>query len=242
MHEIYTAAQLIELFNKGSGVVDAEIELHADLNFSGININNPLGITNAGETRTFTGVLHGNGHSITDFVLTKMENREYSWAGVFAVVSGATIENLVIDSSCSFSGYYTGGLCVAAKGSLVVRNVINKANVNGTDFAGGFIGNVERMGSISFDGCVNPGNINASKEAGGFIGSVFPGTNAAMTITNSENNGTVSGNESGGFVGYIANNQYLNMMFSNTTNNGVVTGSSSQGGFIGDLFKRINML
>ena len=237
VNEIDTAKQLIELFNKGSGDVDAEIYLNADLNFSGAILPYPLGASSEGEKRTFTGVLHGNGHSITDLVMNNMESQGYSSAGLFASVSGATIENLVIDASCSFSGSSAGALGVAAKGSLIMRNVINNANVIGQQDVGGFIGSAAYYfsHSLEFDQCINAGNITATAmNVGGFIGSVSSVTDIEVTITNSENNGIVSGGTSGGFVGRMNDNRYLNIMFSNTTNNGIISSESMNvGGFIG---------
>ena len=78
-------------------------------------------------------------------------------------MKGATVENLVIDSSCSFTGYFfAGALSVSLTGSLTATNVTNKAAVSGNEGAGGFVGRIEGLNQITdvkFKDCVNDGSI-----------------------------------------------------------------------------------
>ena len=241
VYEINTATELIELF-KTRGEVDGVIELGADLDFSNANLIYPLGADSTGLVSLFSGVLHGNGHSIKNFVIDGYSNQGFVNAGLFAFIRSAVIENLVIDASCSFSGYLAGALSVAAAGSVTVRGVINKASVNGDERVGGFIGRVYVLDSISFDGCINSGSVRGSIDVGGFVGSILSSTSTVVTVTNSENNGTISGYNTGGFVGHMTENTNLRIMFSNSTNNGNITGDSYIGGFIGVLDKNTNMV
>ena len=164
--------------------------------------------------------------------------------GLFCSLKDATVENLVIDSTCSFTGISAGALSASADGSLIVRNTTNKATVTGNQKLGGFIGYVEGLEQptvISFEDCVNEANVTATRSyVGGFVGSVSSNANITFTVSNSANNGNVNGNEQyvGGFVGFIFNNTIVHMNIFNFTNSGTVSGSrGSVGGFIGSFYK-----
>ena len=211
-----------------------DIELLADLDFSDANLIFPLGMTSSGECVPYSGVLQGHGHSIKSL---QMNNKNEKDAGLFCGMENATIENLVIDSSCSFTGYHAGSLAISVTGSLSVINVTNSAAVSGRREAGGFIGIIKgtKQGTvISFDDCMNEGNVTGKEYYfGGFIGCIDDNTNITMSVSNSINNGIVNGYSGvGGFVGFVSKNIILT--FSNSTNNGSIRGDSNYvGGFAG---------
>ena len=133
--------------------MQTDIELTADLDFPRFTFALPLGASNNGTCVAYSGVSQGNGHSIKNLVMKTQKSGFYN-AGLFCSLKDATVENLVIDSSCSFTGYYVGALSVSVDGSLTVKNTTNKATISGSWKTGGFIGYVERLEqqtAISFE-------------------------------------------------------------------------------------------
>ena len=100
-----TADDLINLFNEAAGnTLETDIEVTADLDFSGLTLTFPLGASSDGACVTYTGAFHGNGHSIKGLVMDAANNEGYNKSGLFCNLKDATVDDLVIDSSCSFSG------------------------------------------------------------------------------------------------------------------------------------------
>ena len=239
---ISTAQEFIDLFAGYSGeTLETDIELLADLDFSGSSLTLPLGAFSNGTCVAYSGVLQGNGHSIKGFAMDSTNNEGYNDAGLFCNLTDATIENLVIDSSCSFTGRYAGALSTSVGGSLIVRNTTNKAAVTGSGILGGFIGQILSLiqpAVVLFENCVNDGTVTGYEDViGGFVGTIRENTHLTITISNSTNNGIVTGrNIVGGFVGDFFYNSNTALTISNSVNNGNVTGtkSGSVGGFVGE--------
>ena len=219
----------------------ADIELLADLNFSRANLTLPLGTFDTGGCVAYSGVFQGNGFSIKGLVMNNTNDTRCKNAGLFCSLKNATVENLVIDESCSFTGDYAGALSVSVTGSLTVTNTTNKATVSGNIRTGGFIGDVsktEQGSALSFDGCVNNGIVTGNdSNVGGFVG--YISETISMSVSHSTNNGNVTGSGYyvGGFVGNISGNTNISVSYS--TNIGNVTGSQRYiGGFIGSFGAR----
>ena len=124
---VSTADQLINLFKNAAGsTLDEDIELLGDLDFSHASLTLPLGAFSNGTCVPFSGKLQGNGHSIHGVVMKNQDRQVFNDAGLFCSLKNATVENLVIDSSCWFNGYSAGALCVFVEGSLVVKNDTKK--------------------------------------------------------------------------------------------------------------------
>ena len=240
---------MMKLFNDPNlDGVYAEIVLNNDLDFSHSNLTLPLGAFSNGTCVTYSGVFHGNGHSIKGLVMDNTDKGKYKGAGLFCGLQGATFENLVIDSSCSFSGNHAGGLSVVAGGFLNMTNITNKATVFGIHGAiGGFIGGLgsrfSKQGDIAlFDNCVNEGNITGKwRFVGGFIGKVFWRTAKKLYIVNSTNKGTVNGKyDVGGIIGSVFGNEMV-VVISHCINTGSVSGGWNCGGLVGSFFNSTNM-
>ena len=205
---VSTADGLINLFKSVTeSILKTDIKLTADLDFSGSSLTLPLGAFSNGTCVAYSGAFQGNGHSI--YGLRMINNGDKNGAGLFCSLKNATIENLVIGSSCSFAGNYAGALSVSIGGSLAVTNTINRAMVQGAYGAGGFIGYVidlKQTTVILFEGCVNHGFISGQFSGfGGFLGLIDGSNNMTITISHSTNIGDVTGvgNHAGGFVGSI---------------------------------------
>lgn len=238
---VSSATELINVFKNLQGdFVDTEIELLADLNFSFSGLSLPLGVDSQGNCVPFNGTLHGNGHNISSLVMNVPTTigSKYKHAGLFCSLGGgARIENLLIDSSCSFSGYNAGALSPVVTGSITVVNVINRASISATAEAGGFIGRLYELLNtditIVVTDCVNDGNVVGGSSVGGFIGYIACG--GKLVVSNFTNNGEIGGGKTGGniggFAGYVQDIKEASVL--NYSNNGFVSGSSSVGGVIG---------
>ena len=98
-----SAEKLIRLFEEAGGKpLETHIEVTADLDFSFHTL--PLGAFSNGTCVSFSGVFQGNGHSIKGLKMNNTKNEGYNNSGLFCSLKDATVENLVIDSSCSFIG------------------------------------------------------------------------------------------------------------------------------------------
>ena len=238
---VSTADDLINLFNDAAGnILKTDIELLNDIDFSGSSLTFPLGVFSSDTCVEYSGVFQGNGHSIKGLKMNNTNNGVYKGAGLFCSLNDATVENLVIDSSCSFTGYYAGALSVSVNGPLTVKNTKNKAAVNGMWNVGGFIGSVKPLKQsavISFEDCINDGNATGSYSyVGGFVGYMSFNINMIMSISNSTNNGNIHGNGYvGGFFGDMSSNTIMTVTISNSTNNGNAHGNEYAGGFVGHI-------
>ena len=241
--QVGTADDLINIFEAASGTtLKEDIDLLGDLDFSGKDLTLPFGATSSGGCVAYSGVFHGNGHSIKGLQMNATDKTKYRHAGLFCGLKDATVENLVIDSSCSFIGRYVGALGVSITGSLAVKNVTNKAFVNGSADVGGFIGGIEELEQetvVSFENCTNDGSVVASsKYLGGFVGFIGQCTSITMAFSNCTNNIFVSGDKSGagGFLGSVWGNKNMTMTLSHCTNNGNTTvNEGGVGGFVSSI-------
>ena len=240
-HPVANADDLISLFKHATGnTLQTDIEVTADLDFSHHTLTLPLGAFSNGTCVSFSGVFQGNGHSIKGLKINSANKAGYNMSGLFCSLKNATVENLVIDSSCSFTGWYAGALSVSVTGSLTVKHITSNAAVSGTERVGGFIGTVQYSGQsamISFEDCVNNGIVTGSNQyIGGFLGYVRCEKNTSIVISNSFNNGDVTasgtGGSVGGFAGYISGSiKSLTMTISNSVNSGKVAGDWNVTGF-----------
>ena len=162
--EVTSAQQLIKLLNiSEANNFDANITLLDDLDFSDSALTLPFGFSSDQTCVSYSGVFEGNGHTIKGLVMNNRNNQDCPVAGLFCELEGATFENLVIDSSCSFSGLTVGALCVMLTGSLTATNVTNKADVSGSEGVGSFVGMIRGLNQrveVAFKDSVNNGEIN----------------------------------------------------------------------------------
>lgn len=73
--QVRTAEELIEIFNeKTEGVLEKDIELLDDLDFTSSNLIFPLGVSSSGICTVYSGVFRGNGHSINNLKMNVKNN------------------------------------------------------------------------------------------------------------------------------------------------------------------------
>lgn len=238
--DVRTADELISIFNDKTGsVVETDIELLQDLDFSNAGLTLPLGAKSFDSCIPFSGTMHGNGFSLKNLIIENHNKEGYQGAGLFCGLGNASVVNLFIDSSCSFRANYVGALSVTVLGSLTVSNVTNKADVFGDVSAGGFIGSIAdlKWGSkiITIEKSVNHGTVDGSTDIGGFIGTIDTNTGLSFSFLKSTNNGNLGGSSSqvGGLVGNFRLNTNTTVAISNFVNNGKVSGNQNVGGVIG---------
>ena len=212
---------LSDKVNTGSVFAGFTFYLANDIYMTGVTEWEPIG-NNTGASKDngtvpyFSGTFDGQGHAIKNLTVEGTDENGLVNVSLFGCIKGATIQNLVIDSSCSFT--YTGTNASARTASLAafgntsgtyktwkVSNVRNYANVTATVGAvGGLMADSGAQWSDWFDGfinCTNNGNVTATGDAthaGGIIGYVV---RSHATITACVNTGAVTAT---GYAGGIA--------------------------------------
>ena len=170
--------QLSKAVNNGtesySGVT---VFLDADIDFSG-GLSDQFEPIGKGYSKPFQGVFDGQGHTITS--LTMNSSSQYS--GVFGYSKGATIRNVVLDSSCSVvSSYstYVGGVAGECS-DCKIENTVNMADVSFTGKAnslnlGGIVSylSASKSNEAIVRNCANYGSVTHSGTAGSaYIGGI----------------------------------------------------------------------
>ena len=218
-----------------------------DIDLSSYSNWDPIGEydLDAGTGQGFTGVLDGNGYTISNLTINRPDE---DYVGLFAVIgdpnttTGGEVRNLGIEG-VDIVGYYVvgglaGGLCgtitncyvigditgnyIGAGGLVgqnmgIITNSYAAGSVEGNDYIGGLVGG--NIGTIS--------NSYASGSVNDYIGGLVGGN--IGTISNSYASGSVKGNDYiGGLVGY---NYYGTI--SNSYATGLVQGATYTGGLVG---------
>ena len=223
--EITSVESFIQFSTKvtnGNTYSDYTIRLASDIDFSG----QPF--VQIGEyPYYFSGVFDGQGHVISNLVIDS--STQYS--GLFAYSGGATIRNVVMDSSCSISNSYSGyayiggviGFCGQTSASCIIENSINMGSLSYTGsssygrlyiggIAGSYISSFSAVTEMRIKNCANYGSITnqGTSEApyiGGVIGNIEGSTATFGSIQNCFNYGTIlnnNGKNGGQYVGGIA--------------------------------------
>lgn len=176
--KVGTAEELVSIFADATEVVNENIEITSDLDFSSSSLSLPLGARTVGSCVPYSGTLKGHGHTISRLAINNKnsETTKFKNAGLFCKLQNATIDSLVVNSSCSFVGPSAGGLSVTVAGSVKLVNVTSKARVIGDENVGGFIGFIENLQehtTLILDSCTNEGSISVNNvRVGGFVGAV----------------------------------------------------------------------
>ncbi len=144
----------------------------------------------------------------------------------------------------------TGGLIgelLASRSDVVVRNCQNLGDIEAHgSFTAGLIGRVAGYGDgngfdsiVTVEDCTNTGSIKGGTATyiGGLIGVAAYQKNAALTVTNCGNNGTVTGDSQiGGILGAAVAYGSCSISLNACENNGDITAQNgSSGGIVGDI-------
>ncbi|MGD9639100.1 MAG: GLUG motif-containing protein [Alphaproteobacteria bacterium] len=178
-----------------------------------------------GSSTPFTGKFDGKGYKITGLYFNRSGT---SYQGLFGYLSGATVENVGLESLYIRGDDYIGGLAGYLKNSTVNNSYV-VGNIVADDYIGGF-GGVAQNSDIS--SCYSQGAVTSSGGsndfAGGLIGKIYEGS----SIIGSYSSSTMKGvNYLGGLVSYATDSTVTN---SYATGN-IGTSSSKAGFYSGGL-------
>ena len=189
VYQISSAAELEEFSNmvaSGNGNIDGA--LTCDIDMSGVD-HQPIGTTSS----PYSGTFDGQEHYIMNMKLIKSES---DYVGLFGVLcDGAYIKNLIVDYSCTISGYrFVGGIAGGTNegGTVTFENCGNEAAVGATEEnAAGICGvSMESKCGIRLLNCFNTGGISGARESAALCAWVG---NSGSVIENCYNAGWVIG-------------------------------------------------
>ena len=194
-------AWLAKTVNDASPVKSIYAELADDIDL-GSNPWIPIGK----DFHEFQGSFNGKGYTVSGINVKDTTN-----AGLFGVIKGAEIKNLIVSGNVSGTEN-AGGIAGKAKSiACQFTNCGNEASVNGKT-AGGILGNSTEYGKkCDFSGCYNIGKINATERAGGIVG-YLSGFKTALVIHNSYNTGEIISTQYAG--GLTASNATIGYSYS----------------------------
>ncbi len=234
-------AGLAYLVNNGNNFSGKTIKLGNDMDLLG-TVHNASGVfwTPIGtDSIKFNGTFDGQGHTISHMII----DTDVQYAGLFGCVSGATIRNVILDSSCSVTSTANnvGGLIGYAYEGTLIEEVINHGNVSGNKCVGGISGHIEKS---KITNAINTGTIKSnSGEIGGIVGAA-----SGSTIEDVRNEGTVDEryDMGSGTVGGIAgsvNSDYDGYVISikNAVNSGTISGRCTFYGGVGGIVGKVSI-
>ncbi len=183
-----------EQVNSGNTAINGK--LMNDIDLAGVGYT-PIG----SESKPYTGTFDGQGYSIKNMDIDSTAQ----YQGLFGVVGvGVTIQNIIIDASCSVTGgNYTaavvGGSVRNASGEVTIEKCVNYANVSGGQHTGGIFGcNTGDDATVIIRNCANLGNITGGKNCGTIAG--YLGTTTVGTLENCWNTGTLTADSGDSFA------------------------------------------
>ena len=194
--------------------VTADIALTKAWSPIGIFGKNPNGLGN----RVFSGSFDGASKTISGLTI----NDTASYSGLFGLIRGGSISNVVIKDAKMNVGSVAGVLAGLADSVTVENCTVDNAEIKGTEHVGGLVGDAKY---VTVTNVAVTGTVSGSNNVGGVFGSVQNGT-----LTNLTNSATVSGKSVvGGVVGgssSVGDESSISMAL----NYGAVSGTKDVGG------------
>lgn len=187
------------------------------------------------DSKLFKGIFDGQGNKISGIKISDSEKGVNYASGLFGVVAGGTVTDLVADVTVNVTNSEMAGGVI---GLLTDGGTASKITVNGSVTAsrgnGGVVGRMTKDGTIS--DCVNNADITSlstnSGNVGGIVGAAYyTEIGKEMNITSCVNNGKITSYRmgAGGIVGLSASN------VTSCINNAAVSGNgTSIGGIVGE--------
>ena len=205
----------------------------------------------------FTGVLYGNGYSLTDMYTEGFAHPRYELRmGLFSWIRDAEIRDLRVQGSMYLgnSGVeggaaYMGGIAGYVFGNSLITNCVTDVDMTydeaGIDMFydiscafGGVAGWLEYSGGASISYCRNVSEMQVLRCGGGIVGRILSyseGSAAKPIVYACINSGTLFTQYEtvGGVAGYAENQGEL-MAIDSCANHGEVTGCWNVGGILGE--------
>ena len=260
---LHNASDLVSFsssVNSGKDYTGTTVILDADIDFSGYSDKFvPIGTYSNDNSLAFKGVFDGQGHKISNLEMSSSSTENL---GFFGYSYGASIKNIIFDSSCSFASTVSGE-GVATLGPISyfaegneIENIVNMAKITFTITAkinyivvGGIAGKVNHNSAVK--NCVNYGNISVTGTSnyifvGGIVGNLIGTTNVRCSIQSCINYGSISNAKRGSdfsFLGGIAGYTQLLFSIESCVNSGEISPSytlndkNKIGGIVGAAFQ-----
>lgn len=212
---VITTAQELDAFaaavNGGEDFAGKYIVLGNDITVS--NGFSPIG----SKDFPFSGNFDGNGKTLSGF------NIECDYAGFFAYISGARINNLTVSGEFS-AGTYAGAVAAYAKNSII-ENCKCASGVYANKYAGGIVGYISSgkiIGCSSSSAAAVGGYEDSTGGIAGFSGAVISNCENNSYTFGVKNVGGIAGTATGDIL-YSAN---LVAVYSSASNLGGIAGLS----------------
>ena len=195
-------ARLSALVNAGNAFSGVTFVQTADLDMKDVSWM-PIGFNaTTWNANPFKGTYDGQGHTVSNLTFSPSEVTANTAMGLlFACANGATIQNVVLDDTCTVSWYGAGNEFDIYMGSILGRDAgapvtvsncysaatLKNTNIHGTSTAGGIGGTLSVSGGL-VEYCTFAGSVQGVRRVGGILAFVH---NVNATITNCCNTGTV---------------------------------------------------
>ncbi len=156
-----------------------------------------------------------------NFTILNLDVQSDNFAGLFARMENATIQDLNIQGAVIETANFGGILSAVAIQSAITNVHVQGSVVLSSINAGGLVGSAERGTVISRSS--SSGTVQAAAYVGGLVGNMVAAGNTSTAITNSWSNANatvVGGFQAGGLVGAVIGN-------ASNGNSGTVTISDS---------------
>ncbi|MGI5839852.1 MAG: S-layer homology domain-containing protein [bacterium] len=204
---------------------DKHFKLVADINLADYSAGEgwePIGT----EENSFAGTFDGNGHTISDLVINRIEGFEL---GLFGHTLEAEIRDVRLTAVNITGGSGVGGLI----GSSWYSNISGcsaEGEITGDMYVGGLVGG-DHFGEYTSSGAVC--SVIGNERTGGLVGAtdhgVFSGCITAGIVGGVENeSGELGGSEIGGLIGSA-----VSVTISDSSAEGEVKGNLTVGGLVG---------
>ena len=181
------------------------------------------------------GTIYGNGTCMGGIV-----GRNYGTSAQDVTILRCTNEAELRPGSCMAVGGIVGFSQI--KGSLEVKNCVNKGAITPSSFAtklGGIVGRINGAATAAITGCTNSAALTSgnSENMGGIVGY----SNQSTTITDCHNSGTVTNSSVGEYSiltytgGILGCMETENLSLNQCSNQGAVSGSAKNDAYVGGL-------
>ncbi|MCK5763561.1 MAG: hypothetical protein KAH05_05535, partial [Clostridiales bacterium] len=218
---ISTPQEFYDFATKTDSVKEDYYYLLNDIDFSGFTWELDAINNNA----KFKGHFDGDNHTLSNLTIYT-DSSTYRYLGIFAIISGGTVENLKLDNvetdiddgALGSKTYRSGLIAGEVNGTSVIKNItINNCGVraNKGAGAGGIVGYIRGTTSnvtISNIKATNLKVFNANFNAGGIVGQINKDV-PSVVITDIDIEGDIfsfaNSSHVGGIVGKIENNSGL---------------------------------
>ena len=189
-------------------------------------------------TITYTGTFDGGGFAIENLVIDAPFSDE---VGLFRYVDAGTIQNLAIENATVLGRNQVGVVAGRLRNDATVENVTVAGQVEGTNNVGGIAGYVDDVvEGVTLTHVTVSGTVDGESNTGGLIGGSRDNWAYPITVSGCQISGEVSATT--GQVGGVLGNAHVSETVTIADTEVVADVSSPEGGFVGGLVGRGQLL